>query len=99
MQKSQDKKLDLIEKIVQKSPEKSDLELFFSSIFKTVRKFSLKDQALLKIKIHQIVSEKEISYLDRTLNSADHMQSISDPNNSKTTDSNIDDLIKLFEWL
>lgn len=64
MIKNQDKKLNLIEKIVQKSPEKSDLELFFNSIFKTVQRFTRRDQAVLKIKIHQIVSEKEMSYLE-----------------------------------
>ena len=64
MQKNQEKKLDLIEKILQKSPEKTDLDLFFFSISKTVKKFTPKDQALLKMKIHQIISEKEIEYID-----------------------------------
>lgn len=71
MQKNNDKKLDLIQKIVQKSPEKTDLELFFNSISKTVQKFTPKDQAVLKIKIYQLVSEKEISNLDNTQKSAD----------------------------
>lgn len=47
MQINQEKKFDLIQRIVQKSPEKSDLELFFNSIFKTVQKFTPKDQAVL----------------------------------------------------
>lgn len=64
MQKNQEKKFDLIQKIIQKSPEKTDLDLFFISLSKTVKKFTPKDQALLKMKIHQIVSEKEIAYID-----------------------------------
>lgn len=68
IQMNQEKKFDLIQKIVQKSPEKSDLELFFNSMFKTVQKFTPKDQAVLKIKIYQIVSEKEMSYLEITPN-------------------------------
>lgn len=49
MQKNQEKKLDLLEKIIQKSPEKTDLDLFFIAISKTVKKFTPKDQALLKM--------------------------------------------------
>lgn len=82
IQKHQEKKIELIEKIVGKKTEKCDLELFFSSIFKTVRKFKAKDQALLKIKIHQLVSEREIAYLDSTQNSNDVMLSTTDVNNT-----------------
>lgn len=71
MQKSQEKKLELMEKLMQKSPEKSSLDLFFNSISKTVEKFTVKDQAILKVKIQQIVTEKEIAYIDSDEKSAD----------------------------
>lgn len=87
IQKNQEKKIELIEKIVGKKTEKCDLELFFSSIFKTVRKFKAKDQALLKIKIYQLVSEREIAYLDSTQNSNDVMLSTTDVNNSSDCES------------
>lgn len=64
IQKNQDKKFELIQKMLQKSPEKTDLELFFISLYKTVSKFSPKDQTLVKYKVHQIVSEKEMSYFN-----------------------------------
>lgn len=64
MQKNQEKKLDLLQKMIAKSPEKTDLDLFFISISKTVKKFTPKDQALLKIQIQQIVSEREIALID-----------------------------------
>lgn len=76
IQKNQDKKFELIQKLLQKSPEKNDLELFFISLYKTVSKFSPKDQALVKYKVHQIVSEKEMSYFD-TSNENDLLDSIS----------------------
>lgn len=63
MKENQNKKFELLEKLSQ-APEQSDLELFFSSVCKTVQKFSAKDQALIKMRIHQIVNEKEISYLE-----------------------------------
>lgn len=66
LEKSQEKKIDLIKSILQKSPEKNDLDLFFSSMCKTVQKFVPKEQALLKFKIHQLVSEKEIELLCNT---------------------------------
>lgn len=60
-----------MEKLMQKSPEKSSLDLFFNSISKTVEKFTVKDQAILKVKIQQIVTEKEIAYIDSDEKSAD----------------------------
>lgn len=78
MQKNQEKKFDLIQKIIQRSPEKTDLDLFFISISKTVKKFTPKDQALLKMKIHQIVSEQEIAYLDNAPSSTNIMSTLPD---------------------
>lgn len=75
MKKNQEQKFDLIEKIC-KSPEKTDLQLFFISISKTVEKFSRKDQAILKLKIHQIVSEQEISNLNSTQNVVENVSSM-----------------------
>lgn len=62
-----------MEKLIHKSPEKSSLDLFFSSIAKTVEKFSVKDQAILKIKIQQTVTEKEIANIDSNEKSVDKM--------------------------
>lgn len=80
MQKNQEKKLDLLEKIIQKSPEKTDLDLFFISISKTVKKFPIRDQALLKIQIQQIVSEKEIAHLDNVSNNEGNLSLLDDLN-------------------
>lgn len=61
MKENQTKKLDLIQQIIQ---PKTEIDLFFASISKTVEKFSPLEQAKVKISISNIVSEMEISHLE-----------------------------------
>lgn len=91
MQKNQEKKIELIEKLIQKSPEKSSLDLFFCSISKTVGTFSAKEQAILKIKIQQIVTEIEIANIDSNNKSEDKILSSVDLNST----SMLNELINL----
>lgn len=63
MKESQSKKIELLGKIVD-TPAKSELELFFASICKTVEKLTAIEQAKLKMKISTIVSEAEIAFIE-----------------------------------
>lgn len=60
---SQNKKMELLEKMIAAPQEQSELQLFFASICKTVEKFTLLDQAIIKMDIIKIVNEMEISHL------------------------------------
>lgn len=60
---TQSRKLELLEKIIE-TPEKSELELFFASICKTVQKFTPLEQAKIKMKITETVNVAEIKHLE-----------------------------------
>lgn len=64
MKDTQNRKINLLEKIVETpTVEKSDLELFFESICKTVQKLPKLSQAKLKMKITEAVNQAEIEHL------------------------------------
>lgn len=62
MKESQSKKIEIFQQIMH---PKSELELFFASICKTVEKFGALEQAKTKVAISQIVSQMEISHLEK----------------------------------
>lgn len=59
------KRNEVIQKMLNDSRPEAELVLFFSSICKTVSKFSLLEQAKIKMKISQMVSETELAHLER----------------------------------
>lgn len=59
------KRNEIIQKILSDSKQETELDLFFGAICKTVSKFSPFDQAKIKMKISNIVSETELAHLER----------------------------------
>lgn len=59
------KRNELIQKILADSKAQSELELYFGSICKTVERFSLIEQARVKMQISQIVSQAELSHFEK----------------------------------
>lgn len=64
MKDSQNKKMEFIQQFVQ---PKTELELFFASLCKTVEKFNPLAQAKAKISISNIVSQMEIEHLENMM--------------------------------
>lgn len=59
------KRSEIIQKILSDSKQETELELFFGSICKTVSKFTPFDQAKMKMKIQNLVSETELAHIER----------------------------------
>lgn len=59
-------KLNLIHQAIESTKSQSELELYFSSICKTVEKLSPIDQAQIKLQISNIVSQAELAQLRST---------------------------------
>lgn len=64
LKENQNKKMEILHQFVQ---PKTELELFFASLCKTVEKFSPLEQAKVKISVSRIVSETEISNLENAM--------------------------------
>lgn len=60
MKQNQMKKMELLHQAIQ---PRNELELFFSSVCKTVEKFTPLDQAKVKSTISRIVSDMEIAHI------------------------------------
>lgn len=65
MKENSSKRNELIEKLLSGSQRSSELELFFSSICKTVERLCWIDQARLKLKISQLVNEAEMAHIEK----------------------------------
>lgn len=59
------KRNEIIQKMINESKPETELELYFGAICKTVSKFSALEQAKIKMKFNNIVSETEMAYLER----------------------------------
>lgn len=59
------KRSEMIQKILSDSKQETELELFFGSICKTVSKFTPFDQAKMKMRIQNLVSETELAHIER----------------------------------
>lgn len=64
----------IYEQILSDSKPQSEIELYFSSISKTVEKLNPIEQAKLKIQISQIVSKAELEHLERIQNNINSQQ-------------------------
>lgn len=65
IKENQTKKFDLFQQFT----KQSELELFFSSLCKTVEKFTAIEQAKIKIELSNIVGQHELSHLEKAATS------------------------------
>lgn len=65
MKENQNRKVELLQQVMQ---PKTELELFFASICKTVEKFTPLDRAKVKAAISRIVGDMEIANIENTFN-------------------------------
>ncbi|XP_055308526.1 uncharacterized protein LOC129572566 [Sitodiplosis mosellana] len=66
MKENNTKRNEILQHMLTEQKPQSELELFFSSICKTVEKFSPIDQVRVKMQINQMVSETELAILECT---------------------------------
>ncbi|CAG5057387.1 unnamed protein product [Parnassius apollo] len=74
----QEQILNLIKARYKSKSEKDDIDLFFETIAKTVKKFPKIDQVKLKFDIMKLVHEKEMRWLDSLTESSASSSRISD---------------------
>lgn len=65
IKENQTKKFDLFQQFT----KQSELELFFSSLCKTVEKFTAVEQAKIKIELSNIVGQHELAHLEKAATS------------------------------
>lgn len=85
MKETQAKKMEIFHQLNQ---PKTELELFFASMCKTVEKFSHLNQAKVKISISKVVSEMEISHIE----SSNNQPALKPPNLQDSDSFNIEEL-------